>query len=129
MTGSSGISWSICKSSAPHSRQIIMPASHHPVFTGRMPFLPPNKQHLGTEDTGCSQGKQSHLQWSLICTSATDSCLLYYESLCASIIHRKICICRVRHLSDIFHTHARTHAGEIEICPRLEMSISNVYAG
>ena len=35
----SGISWAICKS-APRSRQITMPAPHHSVFTGRMPFLP-----------------------------------------------------------------------------------------
>ena len=41
---SSGISWAICKS-APRSRQITMPAPHHSVFTGRMPFLPPNQQH------------------------------------------------------------------------------------
>ena len=36
----SGISWAICKS-APRSRQITTPASHHSVFTGRMPFLSP----------------------------------------------------------------------------------------
>ena len=41
MSGS-GISWAICKS-APHSIQITMPATHHSVFTGRMPFLPPNR--------------------------------------------------------------------------------------
>ena len=34
----SGISWAICKP-APRSRQITMPAPHHSVFTGRMPFL------------------------------------------------------------------------------------------
>ena len=48
----SGISWAICKS-APRSRQITMPAPHHLVFTGRMPFLPPNQQRhylLLTED-------------------------------------------------------------------------------
>jgi len=39
----SGICWVICKS-APHPRQITMPAPHHSVFTGRMPFLPPNQQ-------------------------------------------------------------------------------------
>ena len=43
----SGISWAICKS-APRSRQIIMPAPHHSVFTGRMPFLPPNQEHQST---------------------------------------------------------------------------------
>jgi len=44
----SGISWAICKS-APSSRQITMPAPHHSVFTGRMPFLLPNQQHQSTE--------------------------------------------------------------------------------
>jgi len=36
----SGISWAICKS-APHPRQITLPAPHHSVFTSRMTFLPP----------------------------------------------------------------------------------------
>ena len=44
----SGISWAICKS-APRSRQIATPAPHHSVFTGRMPFLPPNQQRQSTE--------------------------------------------------------------------------------
>jgi len=39
----SGISWAICKY-APCSRHITTPAPHHSVFTGRMPFLPPNQQ-------------------------------------------------------------------------------------
>ena len=48
MSGS-GISWAICKS-APHSRQITMPALHYSsFFTGRMPFLPPNQQCQSTE--------------------------------------------------------------------------------
>jgi len=29
--------------------QITMPALHHSVFAGWMPFLPPNQQHQGTE--------------------------------------------------------------------------------
>ena len=44
----SGISWAICKS-ASCSRQITTPAPHHSVFTGRMPFLPPNQQRQSTE--------------------------------------------------------------------------------
>jgi len=44
----SGISLDICKS-APRSRQITMPAPHHLVFTGRMPFMPPNQQCQSTE--------------------------------------------------------------------------------
>ena len=48
-----GISWDICKS-APCSRQITMPAPHCSVFTGRMPFLPPNQQCQSTEGkTSC----------------------------------------------------------------------------
>jgi len=45
----SGISWAICKS-APCSKQITTPAPHRSVFTGRMPFLPPNQQCQSTED-------------------------------------------------------------------------------
>ena len=44
----SGISWAICKS-APRSRQITTPAPYHSVFTGWMPFLPPNQQHQSNE--------------------------------------------------------------------------------
>jgi len=45
----SGISWTICKLFAPRSRQITTPVPHHSVFTGRMPFLPPNQQSHRTE--------------------------------------------------------------------------------
>ena len=44
------ISWTICKSFAPRSRQKTAPVPHHSVFTGRMPFLPPSQQHQSTED-------------------------------------------------------------------------------
>jgi len=44
----SGISWAVCNS-APRSRQKTTPAPHHSVFTGRMPFLPPNQQRQSTE--------------------------------------------------------------------------------
>ena len=52
----SGISWAICKS-APRSRQIATPAAHHSVFTGRMPFLPPNQQRQSTEAKTTTQNK------------------------------------------------------------------------
>ena len=55
----SGISWAICKQPAPHSRQITTPAPHHSVFTGRMPFLPPNQQRQSTEGTTCSTRRQN----------------------------------------------------------------------
>ena len=44
----SGTSLAICKC-VPPSRQITMPAPHHSVFTGRMPFLAPNQQHQSIE--------------------------------------------------------------------------------
>jgi len=43
IVNASGISWTVCKS-APHPKQITVPASNHSVFTGRMPFLPFNQQ-------------------------------------------------------------------------------------
>ena len=45
----SGICWAVCKS-APHSRQPRQHPTTH-FFTGRMPFLPPNKQRQSTEGT------------------------------------------------------------------------------
>ena len=57
MSGS-GISWAICKS-PPCSRQTTMPTPHHSVFTGRMPFLPPNQQRQSTE------GKQYNTTWEI----------------------------------------------------------------
>jgi len=41
MTRGSGISWTVCKSFAPHCRQIGLttPVLHRSVFIGRMPVL------------------------------------------------------------------------------------------
>ena len=62
----SGISWAVCKSApAPRSRQITTPAPHRSVFTGRMPFLPPNQQCQSTE------GKGVVYHWSLIYSGPT----------------------------------------------------------
>ena len=51
----SGISLAICNS-APRSRQITTPAPHHSVFSGRMPFLPPNQQRQSTEGSALTVG-------------------------------------------------------------------------
>ena len=45
----SGISWTICKQSAPRSRQITTPKPHHSFFTGWILLLPPNQQCQSTE--------------------------------------------------------------------------------
>jgi len=52
--GCSNISWTICKQSAPRSRQITTSTPHHSIFTGRMLFLTPNQQCQTTE------GKPTH---------------------------------------------------------------------
>ena len=78
----SGISWNICKS-APRSRQITTPAPHHSVFTGRMPFLPPNQQRQSTEDN-CLETYFCHimfLQNSTI-SALTDSSHLSEQTIC-----------------------------------------------
>jgi len=47
--GCSGISWTICKQSAPRSKQITTSTPRHSIFTGRMLFLVPNQQCESTE--------------------------------------------------------------------------------
>jgi len=54
MIGGSDISWTICKSFAPHSRQITTPAPHHSVVYSRMLFLMPNQQCQSTEDNSAA---------------------------------------------------------------------------
>jgi len=48
IVSSTCISWAICKS-ASSPRHINTPASHHSIFTGQMPFLPPDQQRQSTE--------------------------------------------------------------------------------
>ena len=56
----SGISWAICNS-APRPRLITMPAPHHSIFTGRMPFLLLNQQHQNTEGKILQIGRQTKI--------------------------------------------------------------------
>jgi len=51
----SGISWTICKQSAPRPGQVTTTTPHHSMFTGRMLFLAPNKQCQSTEGRGAEQ--------------------------------------------------------------------------
>jgi len=50
----SGISWTICKQSAPRSRQTTTPTPHRSIFTGQMLFLTPNQQCQSSENTTSS---------------------------------------------------------------------------
>ena len=65
------ICWAICKS-APHPRQPRQ-HPHHSVFTGRMPFLPPNQQRQRTEGNWHASVKCLNCLWkdvqNLICYS------------------------------------------------------------
>jgi len=63
--GCSGISWTICKKSAPCSRQKTTPTSHHSIFTGRMLFLMPNQQCQSTEGNTKNRKNKSnmHVGW------------------------------------------------------------------
>jgi len=47
--GGSGISWTICISYAPLSRQITMPVHHHSIFYSWMLFLTPSQQCQSTQ--------------------------------------------------------------------------------
>ena len=49
LLGCSGIRWTICKQSAPRSRQITTPTPRHSICTGQMIFLTPNQQCQGNE--------------------------------------------------------------------------------
>jgi len=47
--GCSGIRWTMCRQSAPYSRQITTPTPHHSIFTGCMLFLMPKQQCQSTD--------------------------------------------------------------------------------
>jgi len=47
--GCSGISWTMCKQSAPRSTQITTPTPHDSICSGQMLFLMPNQQCQTTE--------------------------------------------------------------------------------
>jgi len=59
----SGISWTICKSFAPRSRQVTTPVPHNSVFAGRMPFLSPSQQYQSIEGTALIAIMQVNLHW------------------------------------------------------------------
>jgi len=67
--GCSGISWTVCKQSAPRSRQTTTPTPHQSIFTGQMIFLAPNQQCQSTE--GISTEVISQIS-QLIRTEATN---------------------------------------------------------
>ena len=67
--GYSGIRWTICRQSAPRSRQIATPTPHHSNFTGRIFFLTPNQHCQRTEGNPVSL-KQTPCKYKLCAASA-----------------------------------------------------------
>jgi len=52
-----------------------MPAPHHSVFTGRMPFLPPNQQRQSTEGnkTPPDEKLQAHVESAVPVEAASEN--------------------------------------------------------
>ena len=82
--GCSCISWTICKQSAPCSRQITTSTPRHSIFTGRMLFLMPSQQCQSTEGT-----LSVTVEWIL------SPCLLICYSVpgCHIVMSISICVC------------------------------------
>ena len=76
MINGSGISWTICKSFAPHSRQITTLVPHHSFFTGRMLFLMPNQQCQSTEGKDYTQTWNYKVKMSSQCHTQINAQLL-----------------------------------------------------
>ena len=62
-----GISWTMCKQSAPRSRHITKPTPHHSIFTGQMLFQAPNQQCQSTEDKSWRRRQIKNVPPSLLC--------------------------------------------------------------
>ena len=60
--GCIGISWTICKRSAPRSRQITTPTPHCSIITSQMLFLMPNQQRQSTGGY-ISRGMSGLVNW------------------------------------------------------------------
>ena len=116
MSGS-GINWAICKS-AHCSREITMPAPHHSVFTGRMPFLPPNQQRQNTD--GCCQSTEECTKVILNSTKILRTLnfiniflfwmiyLCYRELKLISYFNCYVSVCHKNYVW-LTHTHTHTH--------------------
>jgi len=76
----------------PRSRQITTPAPHHSVFTGRMPFLPPNQRSQSTERKEPHQSIPVAVRRVANCYTPFTLLyftLLYYSSAVNSVGHQK----------------------------------------
>jgi len=72
--GSIGVSWTTCKQSAPHSRQITTWTPHQSIFADRMLFLMPIAQPTVSK------------QWRH-CDGKTDRITISLSALCIVVLH------------------------------------------
>ena len=105
----SGVSWTICKQSAPCFRQITTPAPHHSIFTGRMLFLTPSQQCQSTEGSLI-------IIWDIVicCSVGLWGSLRAVMFTSPRLWSRRLCLCRhqvawcLAHLGR-YHRHRGTH--------------------
>ena len=104
--GCSGISWTICKQSAPHSKQITTPTVQHVItqfFTGWMLFLMPNQQCRSTEGNHSSYYFIQEFHTRLHTLQSAITITLSLAFLASVHCRRQADICRLQCLS-------RTHS-------------------
>ena len=75
----SGISWSICKQSAPRSRQVTTPTPHHSIFTGWVLFVTPIQQCQSTNT------KQTRSIWIVFKYQNENRYLIFYLTTILSV--------------------------------------------
>ena len=82
--GCSGISWTICKQSAPRSRQITTPTPHHSIVTGRTLFLTPNQHWRLVRSTAAVN--QHRLPGPVLSSKPPAHCCCYWSTWPAWVI-------------------------------------------
>jgi len=124
----SGISWTICKQSAPGSRQITTPTPRRSIFTGRVLFLTPNRQCQCTEDKLIREDSSEYLclcrnmlsvvhspvvfchndlqegTYCSVCSSADFSSRIWGQYSCSYWFGLLHCLFHLRMLSEILST-------------------------
>jgi len=110
-----GISWAICKQSAPHSRQITTATPHLSIFTGRMLFLTVSKHHRSQNE---QKGKYIGQQLGNCCWNWSDpvTCFLVSQSKrfqLQSIMHKNKHIMQYETNYYWQCSHSMTHAGSM----------------
>jgi len=118
----SGISWTICKQSAPRSRQTTTQTPHRSIFTGQVLFLTPNQQHQSTEGTSINQSrhKYRHGWWSRLLVPA----VVAPAAEDVSRLHVAMYDAMQREIRQTFHCNTHTQQDCIITCSVLFCSLA-----